>query len=78
MSETQWLCSNMTEVATGLPMGGAKVRRHALVHWETGQDGPPIKVGLLAVSENWLKWLGYWDVLILYVLVYVCMYVCMF
>eukprot|EP01036_Dinobryon_divergens_P036504 gene36504-47549_t len=55
VSEAQWLCSNMTEVATGLPMGGAKVRRHALVHWETGQDGPPIKVGLLAVSENWLK-----------------------
>eukprot|EP01036_Dinobryon_divergens_P040848 gene40848-54065_t len=54
VSETQWLSSNITEVATGLPMGGDRVRRHALVHWETGQGGPPIKVGLLAVSENWL------------------------
>ena len=55
VSETQWLCSNLTEKATGLPMGGERVRRHALVHWQTGQGGPPIKVGLLAVSENWLS-----------------------
>ena len=59
VSETQWLSSNLTEAATGLPMGGARVRRHALVHWETGQGGTHVKVGLLAVSENWLTRSGW-------------------
>lgn len=63
-SETQWISTNMTEVATGYPMGGSQVSRYALFEWG-GEFGTAletekpksraIKVGLLAVSENWLS-----------------------
>ena len=57
-TETQWLMSNMSEAATGEPLGGAKyTARTALFDW--GEDFPEgsgkIKVGILAVSEDWLK-----------------------
>jgi len=64
-TETRWIMSNITEAATGLPMGGKLVSKYALVEWggEFGclendpnkQKSGPIKVGILAVSENWLK-----------------------
>lgn len=59
----KWLMTNMTEAATGLPMGGRKVARTALFDWGgvhgsiiSGESMLPtsIKVGILAVSENWL------------------------
>ena len=58
-SETQWIMTNMTEVATGLPMGGPRVSKYALFDWGGGvgvtSTIKPMKVGLLAVSEDWLQ-----------------------
>lgn len=54
---TKWLHSNMTHKATGEPMGGSKyTSRTALVDWpcESSEDKATIKVGILAVAENWL------------------------
>ena len=51
---TQWIATNITEGKTGLPVGGEKyAKRTVLTTWGSGSD-KEIKVGLLAVSENWL------------------------
>lgn len=51
---SQWIMTNMTETATGLPVGGERTKRTVLVDWALTPD-TSVKVGLLAVSENWLK-----------------------
>ena len=51
----QWLMTNMTEVETGLPLGGERVARTALFPWGGTADGVgAVMVGLLAVSEDWI------------------------
>lgn len=65
VSETRWIMTNMMEIATGLPLGGSCVSKHALFEWggeygtsekDLSRDkSKPIKVGILAVSENWLS-----------------------
>jgi hypothetical protein len=55
-ARAQWLMTNMTETADGSPLGGPRVKRTALFDWGHRADGTgAIKVGLLAVSENWLE-----------------------
>ena len=60
-TQTKWIMTNMTETATGLPLGGKGVVRTALFDWNgSSSKGPlPIKVGILAVSEDWLKGCGH-------------------
>jgi len=60
-TDTKWLMTNMSEGGSGLPLGGDIVDRTALFDWDTSQRmdngrvvNSVVKVGLLAVSENWL------------------------
>lgn len=49
-TQTKWLMTNLTEAETGLPVGGEFATKTALI-----RHGPAgVRVGLLAVSENWI------------------------
>mmetsp|Transcript_14164 Transcript_14164/g.23565 ORF Transcript_14164/g.23565 Transcript_14164/m.23565 type:complete len:553 (-) Transcript_14164:267-1925(-) len=53
-TKAQWIMTNMTETASGLPLGGKWAKKSALVDW-TGAKGECVKVGIIGVSEDWLK-----------------------
>ena len=59
-THTQWVMSNMTEKSTGDPLGGKGVVKTALFDWDgsSAKGKLPIRVGILAVSENWLDGCG--------------------
>lgn len=53
---SQWIMSNISEAKDpNIPMGGSLVSRKELVSWGGNAEGKgAFRVGLLAVSENWL------------------------
>jgi 5'-nucleotidase len=61
-SKTTWIMTNMTEKDGVTPAGGPDVKKTVLVDWPASEKlatgkvkSATVKVGLLAVSENWIE-----------------------
>jgi 5'-nucleotidase len=61
-TRARWITSNLVQGGTNIPAGGKKVFKLALIDWVTSQVGnadgrqnkTTIKVGVLAVSDEWV------------------------
>ena len=57
-SDTQWVMTNVNESGTGHQFGGEKTHKTLLFDWNgsgSAHEKRSIRVGILAVSENWLN-----------------------